>query len=373
MQPESTADAELKERLIALTRDLILIPGTASRVDDRDRCFEFIRNHVEALAGIRLQVHRCRGVPSLVATADGAPCPAVLLCGHLDVINHPDSSVYRSRVIHGRIVGPGAGDMKGPLAILLELFRDVHTRHPGRSLGLAITSDEENGGDCGLRYLVEDRGLRCGVAIIPDGGSPGEVVVEEKGIAQIAVKCVGRSAHAARPWLVRNPLEHLMTRLVALQDHFRTLASGEDHWHPTCAVTVMHAPNDSNNRIPAEAEAVLDVRFPPPFSSQEMIRLVVEHLGPGVESRLLLAAEPARLSPDPMYLRVAEEVTGHTPLLIREPGGSDGRFVCRHGIPVIMSRPLVGEVHGEDEWVDIESMVTLYRVFETYLRRKLGF
>ena len=38
---------DLQKKLVALTRDLILIPSDESRPDDIDRCFEFIINHLE--------------------------------------------------------------------------------------------------------------------------------------------------------------------------------------------------------------------------------------------------------------------------------------------------------------------------------------
>lgn len=37
-----------------------------------------------------------------------------------------------------------------------------------------------------------------------------------------------------------------------------------------------------------------------------------------------------------------------------------------------MSRPLVGNLHAPDEWIDIDSMVTYYRVCEAYLAERLG-
>ncbi|NIO02600.1 MAG: M20/M25/M40 family metallo-hydrolase, partial [Candidatus Latescibacteria bacterium] len=90
---------------------------------------------------------------------------------HLDVVSLPEGAEYRSTIRDGRLYGPGAGDMKGELAILLELFRVFHERAPGVSLGLTVTSDEERGGDYGTRFLMEQFGLRCGTAILPDGGS----------------------------------------------------------------------------------------------------------------------------------------------------------------------------------------------------------
>ena len=57
--------------------------------------------------------------------------------------------------------------------------------------------------------------------------------------------------------------------------------------------------------------------------------------------------------------------------LVRESGGSDARFICRHGIPVIVARPLVGNLHAEDEWIDVASMVTFYHICHRYLEQRL--
>ena len=41
------SDGQLRKRLVELTRDLILIPSTADRPEEIDRCMEFVINHVE--------------------------------------------------------------------------------------------------------------------------------------------------------------------------------------------------------------------------------------------------------------------------------------------------------------------------------------
>ncbi|VAW16905.1 hypothetical protein MNBD_BACTEROID05-330, partial [hydrothermal vent metagenome] len=147
--------ADIQERLVALTRDMILIPSIPSREDDRQRCFEFIKNHLESLETIEVREFVCDGIPSLVAGPIGVANPEILMLGHLDVITHPDISVYRSHIKDGRIYGPGAGDMKGALAIMLEVFRKIHSLNAQASLGIVITADEEVGGQSGVGYLVD--------------------------------------------------------------------------------------------------------------------------------------------------------------------------------------------------------------------------
>ena len=362
----------LRDRLVAFTRDLVIIPSTACRLDERQRCYESVRNHIDSIEGIEIREYLSEGYPSLVAMPAGCATPDILLCAHLDVVALPDESDYRSRIVDGRIVGPGAGDMKGQLAILLELFHAFHHQHPGASLGLAVTSDEEIGGVHGLGYLVGEVGLRCGVAIIPDGGAMDEVTIEEKGILHLRVSAKGHAGHGARPWQARNALEMLIDGLSRVREYFNTQRNNSpDHWYPTCSVNVTHVDNDTVNRIPPKAEAMIDIRFPPPDTMDSMFAKVQRLIGEDLKVDIIMGGQPTHLAPDKIYLDVVQQLTGKRVAMIRESGGSDARFLCHYGIPVIMARPDVGDLHAEDEWIDIDSMVTFYRVCERYLERRL--
>ena len=362
---------DLQKKLVALTRDLILIPSDESRPDDIERCFKFIINLLESLDTIVIKKHYHRDIASLVVLPKNMDHPKVLLCGHLDVITHSDTHSYRSQVTEGKIIGPGSGDMKGPLAVLLEVFMNLHTKYDNLPLGLAITSDEERGGAAGMRFLFDEIGLRCDVALVPDGGSLNEITVEEKGILHLKIQCNGHSAHAARPWLGNNPLEKLVDAVSRLRKSFDSLKEDVDHWHPTCALTIVKTPNQTVNCIPSEAEATLDIRFPAPYTVEETLNYVCNILGDEIDTHTIMSAEATQFTPDPLYLTVSEEITGKPTIQKKEDGGSDARFIGRHNIPVIVSRPIVGELHSLDEWIDISSMETFYHIYELYLERKL--
>lgn len=371
-----TIDKELAARLTALTRDLILIPTTDSRPAERDRCFEFIQNHLESVDGIKISYYESNGYRSLVAGPKASEQPEVLLCGHIDVIEHPNPDCYHSTIQDGRIYGPGAGDMKGADAIMINLFRTLHARHPGLSLGLALTSDEEIGGMDGVRFLIEETGLRAGIVIVPDGGSLNEITIEEKGVLHLRLRREGHSAHGARPWLGINALEHLLDRVADLRAYFagnwpidRTADHG--HWYPTCSLNIVETPNESANRIPSEASATLDIRFPPPHTVGGMLDDISSVLGADCYLEPLMTADPCHLDPDPLFCELTEQITGNPVRLIRAAGASDSRFFRKAGIPVNLSRPLVGNLHGQDEWIDIESMVSYYQILDRYIDQRL--
>jgi len=373
----SNDDENLRSRLTSLTRDLILIPSTASRAHERKRCFEFLRHHLDAVPSVRLDFYERNGHQSLVVRPDGIDAPDVLLCGHLDVIEHSEPDCYHSRVDAGRIIGPGSGDMKGQIAIMVELMRTLHHHRPGLSLGLAVTSDEERGGADGVQFLLDNVGLRCGVAVIPDGGSLNEITEAEKGVVHARVIQSGREAHGARPWLGDNAIERLLPRLSRLTEHFAQYWPDEpieeqvNHWFPTCSINICETENTTVNRIPSRASAVMDIRFPPPHTVASILADVAKVLGPGCEFEPLMTAESTVLDPDPLFVQATEEVTAVPVKLVRASGGSDGRFFRRYEIPVNLSRPLVGNLHAIDEWIDIESMVTYFHLCQRYLERRL--
>ena len=102
-------DEQLASRLTQLTRDLVLIESTDSKPDERRRCFQLLRNHLDGLPNLRLESLECGGYEALVALPEGIAEPEVLFCGHLDVVEHPEPDSYRSTMENGRIYGPGTG------------------------------------------------------------------------------------------------------------------------------------------------------------------------------------------------------------------------------------------------------------------------
>lgn len=368
-------DADARHRLVSLARDLILIPSTDGNPFERERAFTFFRHHLETVPGIVIGNYQSNGYMSIVAAPKDVDIVDIMLIGHLDVIEHADMQVYQSRIEGDRLYGPGAGDMKGALAIMLDLFGELHRRHEGISVGLVVTSDEERGGADGVRYLFEDAGVRCGLAIIPDGGSLNDVTAEEKGVLHIDLVAGGEAGHAARPWLVPNAASRLTHALQRLEHAFPVADPGDradnSHWYTTCALTSLHTPNTTVNCIPGEAHATLDIRFTPPATVETVLATVRAAVGEHVAVTTRVAADPTVLRPDPLWFEIAGEVTGQPVRTVRASGGSDGRFLYKRGTPVVLSRPLVGNLHGQDEWIDIPSMLQFREILRRFILRKI--
>lgn len=386
--------ARLKDRLIQLTRDLVLIESTDDKPKERLRCLHLIHNHLEGIPGLKLASLEVNGYHSLLAlpppptsataSATQAPVaaafsmPDILLNGHLDVVKHASPGSYCSEIRHGRIYGPGSGDMKGQLAIMIELLRRLKADQPNISVGLAITSDEEIGGKNGVQYLVETWGLRCGTAIIPDGGSLTKVTEQEKGVLRLQLNSLGESAHAARPWLGANAIETLLDAISSIRAIFAPMpnltqmaSKDDDNWFNTCVTSVIGSTNCSPNRIPGDASAILDIRFVPPSTSEQLLGEIQSRLPANVSMTPIMTSEPSHFSPDPLFLKIIEETTQAPAEIVKSAGASDASFFSKAGIPALISCPLIGDIHSRDEWIDIDSMLTYYEILHRYISTKL--
>ena len=116
----------------------------------------------------------------------------------------------------------------------------------------------------------------------------------------------------------------------------------------------------------------MDIRFVPPQTSASILEQIRGVLSAGVSASLIVSAEPTHLAPDMEFLRITESVTGEDASLVRSSGGSDGRFFSNVGIPVLISRPRVGNLHGRNEWIEIDSMISYFRICREYILKKCG-
>jgi len=357
--------SELRHTIVALTRNLILIPSSTGRDPDISRVLAFVQNHID-LADIETNHYQQNGHPSIVLLPKGITKPKIMLNGHLDVVALPNAQ-YHSEIKDGKIIGPGAGDMKGAIAVMCEVFRNLHINYPGISLGLSITTDEEIGGYNGVAYLLKEQKLSCDIAIIPDSGSINKLTIAEKGVLHIEVVAKGIAGHGARPWHCDNAAEILFDYYQSVKQIFSQETHTENHWHPTCAMTVIHTDNNVANRIPDNAMCIFDIRFPMPYTPQRILDALKEICPNKISLKIIMSAHPTEFKPDPLYASITETITGKPVKYVKTDGGSDARFFHEAGIEAILARPIVGNTHTENEWVDIESLMQLYQIYEQYI------
>jgi len=178
-------------------------------------CIGFLREQLEG-AGVETQTYaRDPSRPNLIARLEGEGRAApLLLQGHVDVVTTAGQEwtqpPFEGRLVEGEIWGRGALDMKAGVAMLVTAFlraREESVRPPG-DLVLCILSDEENGGDFGARFLVEEHpelfdGIRFalgefgGFTLTAGGRRFYPIQVAEKQICWLGATVRGAGGHGA--------------------------------------------------------------------------------------------------------------------------------------------------------------------------------
>ncbi len=360
--------------------DLLAIPSTADRPDQLWRALDFVVDYV----GPDFMVERfeSNGKPSALLYAggdggasSGAPSGTerrfrVILNAHLDVVPGTPEQ-FHPRRDGDRLYARGAHDMKVSALAEACAFRDLATDLP-YPIALQLVTDEEVGGRDGTRHQIE-RGVVGDFVII--GEQTGlSIVADSKGLFQVSLRASGVGGHGAYPWLGDNAVLRVMAAVDRVMAHYPVPTA--EAWRTTVNVARIHTSNRAFNQIPAEAEAVLDVRYPSEDGDlngrpvEEITAHFAELCGSGVSVSIDRVEPPHhadRGRDDIKVLRRATRRQGYAAAFLRKHGAGDGRFYHQRGIDAVAFGIGGAGQHGPDEYVDIATIVPYYRALTGFL------
>jgi acetylornithine deacetylase/succinyl-diaminopimelate desuccinylase-like protein len=280
--------------------------------------------------------------------------PAVLLNAHMDVIPPGEGwsvDPYRTGVLDGRVLGRGAAVSKSDVAAFSYAMAAAQRRlpAPARSAVLAVTSDEETGGQVGPAWLLAERGLRPQMAIT--AGVTHQVGIAHNGCVQCRIRVDGKSSHAAMASNGTDAIRLGERVLSAIYAYGDTLASrhsalpGIDH--ATVAVTSFHA-GDVNGVTAASAEIQIDRRVIPEEivdDALDELRAVIDGVDAEAGSVVIeptLVVPPLASTNDgqaalaDVIRTSAEHVLGYPIPLRGAPIFTDARWFGNAGIATVM-------------------------------------
>lgn len=67
------------------------------------------------------------------------------------------------------------------------------------------------------------------------------------------------------------------------------------------------------------------------------------------------------------FLRVIGEAVGKEIEVKSTHGASDARWFASQKVPVLMIKPMGGEIHSDDEWISLESCMKFYKGLEKFI------
>jgi succinyl-diaminopimelate desuccinylase len=290
--------------------------------------------------------------------------PLVLLAGHVDTVPAQDN--LPGRLGDGFIAGLGASDMKGGVAVMIELAR-----------ALANTRD---GLGAGFLFFVREE-LPAEVSPLPDflaaydGPHPELAIVLEPTDNEIHAGCLGNlvaevvvhgtSVHSARPWTGKNAIHEAIRALAPVADLEPLDVELDGLLFREVLSVVGIEGGIADNVVPDLAAARLNYRYAPNRTAAEAeARLRV--LVPGVQMEVLSNNRGAPVVVDRPLVR-----------RLREAGGFDvqpkqawtpvAQF-AEAGIDAVNLGPgATAYAHRRDERVEIGELVVTFEALRRFL------
>jgi len=348
--------------MINLLEQLIAFKTTKDNPQEIRRGFEFISSLFNP-GVFNTQILEKNGKYSLFISFDGRDAfkPKILLNGHFDVVPAEDESQYKLRVEGSRAYGRGTVDMKGMVAVLVEVMRELGKRENPPDIALLLNGDEEVGGENGAGYCVRELGVNPKFVVCADGGgdTPFRIVNREKGTLWLNLVAKGRVAHGAYSWLGDNAIDKLITAIQKIKEFVG--ATVPNAWKSTCNLGVIETDNKTPNKVPGLARAVLDIRFTEELAKtpEELAQRIIE-LAPELEISALEKGSALFVPADNPVLqefkKSAEGVLGKEVEIAFEHGATDARYFAEIGVSCAVFGAVGGNMHAEGEWVNLESL-----------------
>ena len=321
-------------------------------------------------------------VPNLVARL-GHGGPRLAFAGHTDVVPTGDPGrwtrpPFAGAIADGKLFGRGACDMKGGLACAIAAA--ARAERPGE-LWFYVTGDEEGPARHGTAAIVRwlaDRGLGFDGCIVAEPTSQtvvGDTLkVGRRGSLNAEITVTGTQGHTAFPQLADNPVH----RLAAIVHELTTtpLDAGTARFEPsTLQVSSIDVGNPATNVVPAVAHARLNIRFNTEHDAASLegwLREVAARHAPERATIAITSVADAFVTDAPAFQRgVADAIAttlGRSPRASTGGGTSDARFLKDLG-PVVELGTVGHSLHRIDEWVGLDELDALTRVFTAVIER----
>jgi succinyl-diaminopimelate desuccinylase len=358
MASTGTLSTDLKARLTERTLELVDIASESG--SERD----IARHVLDVLSDGPTEARDAGDTCLLAGTTTRSERPLVLLAGHLDTV--PAQGNLPGRRAGGHVEGLGASDMKGGVAVMLELA--LAQAPTAIDVGCVLFGREELAAAQGaLGPLLErEPGLRTADLAIVLEPTANTVQAGCLGNLDATWTFRGRAGHSARPWLADNAIERAAAGVQALRSigSATSTIDGLD-FTQVVSVTTLSA-GVARNVIPGMATANVNFRYAPDLSAEQAERTLrgwceqhgeidVLSNSPGarpphknaIVNRLVAASE-----------RPVQAKQAWTPVAELAAAGVEA-VNFGPGDPALAHRP--------DERVAVDALVRCYRILESVL------
>jgi len=334
--------------------------------------------------------------PNLLAQIGDEQCEKSQLMyhAHIDTVSPGEThrwtvDPFGGEIKDGHIYGRGAGDDKGSVAAqVMALVALARANIPlSGCLKVVVVSDEEFGGTNGTHWLHGGGKLQTEALVVGEQTN-NRVAIAERVACGIDITIFGKSAHGAMPWEGENAVLKAARAITYLQDQLFPRLEARTHPYlpsPTLCVCKIEG-GQQWGVVPERCVIETDRRLIPGETREmamEEIHQVLDEYNENVEPlnfELYSTGEVAaniNTSPDEPFVIQANQalydLTGDERSLTGYVQTSDGRWLAKDGIPIIIFGPSEPAVaHSTDEYVSIEQLFEATQFLTLLALRRLS-
>ena len=284
--------------------------------------------------------------------------PLVLLAGHVDTV--PAQGNLPGRIEDGRVIGLGASDMKGGVAVMLELADWAVASEPELDLGFLFFTREE--------LPAEESPVPEFLEACPEAREAALVIVLEPTDNELHLGCVGNlsagltfrgtSAHSARPWTGENAIHKAAATLAPLAELEPVDVEVDGLVFREVVSVVAIEGGIADNVVPDRCLAGLNYRYAP-GRTREQAEARVRELAGDANVEILGNSPPAHVVLDrPLVTRLRE--AGGLAVRPKQAWTPVAQF-AEAGLDAVNLGPgATRYAHRVDEQVDTAELVRTY-------------
>ena len=307
--------------------------------------------------------------------------------GHTDVVpSGPEeewtSHPFEANIVDGDLIGRGAADMKGSVAVFIESIKNflADNPNPNFQIWVMLTSNEEGEpADGKINTLIDSLTNQnqfidyCLVGEASSSDSVGDVLrVGRRGSLSGKLRLIGKQGHVAYPHKVLSPILEVGPIINELNKI--TWDQGNEHFDPTSfQISNIDSGTGATNVVPGHLNMLFNFRFSPE-SSQESLKerfiQVLEKSKCSFEIDWTLNAQPY-LTKKTELLSIIQtalkKINGKEAIIDNGGGTYDGRWVSPSGSEVIELGPRNQTIHKIDEKISVTDLALLQEIYQQIL------
>ncbi len=367
----------MDEDILELTKNLISLHTVSKNSGVNADALAFIEHYLKDSHLFFKKYHK-NGIYNLVISNKPVTNNFdLILHGHIDVIPATNPEDFIPRVGNGKLFGRGSMDMKGGLAALIVLMREIGKGNIqiDKNIALFITADEELGGANGTKYLIQQLGYKSKFFLTGEGVKENfPIYNKSKGVLSLKVKSKGKGKHASLPWLGESAIDNLINFYHDIRILFPK-KDNKNNWYSTCLLSTIYG-GEAINSVSEYAEGSIDIRFTEEFKSADQVLekiYSIQKNHPGISLEVVVKNEMLNTSRDNNYIKilanaVKKNINPWNNYFLSAHGVSDARFAAENGIPGVEFGPSGNNSHSTSEYVKIDSLSVFYDILKDFIK-----